>query len=179
MKLFVATDVHGSAYWAQRIVDNFVESGADMLVLLGDVYNHGPRNPFPREYDPMRVAEIFNSVADKTVAVQGNCDSEVDAMISRFPFVKDCVIPLGGRRLYFTHGHVYNSARLPNVSEGDAVIYGHFHVNGYERVNGVHCVCLSSAALPKDSPAYLTADDGGLTVNGFDGEKIFSLMFEV
>ena len=63
MKYFVATDIHGSAYWAKKVADKFVASGADLLVLLGDVYNHGPRNPFPQDYAPMKVAEIFNALS--------------------------------------------------------------------------------------------------------------------
>ena len=69
MKYFVATDIHGSAYWAKKVADKFVTSGADLLVLLGDVYNHGPRNPFPQDYAPMKVAEIFNALSGKIVAV--------------------------------------------------------------------------------------------------------------
>ena len=76
MKLFVATDIHGSAYWAERIVNAFKQSNADKLILLGDVYNHGPRNPFPRDYAPMRVAQAFNEIAGSVVAVKGNCDSD-------------------------------------------------------------------------------------------------------
>ena len=179
MKLFVATDVHGSAYWAERIVNKFRQSQADALVLLGDIYNHGPRNPFPQDYAPMRVAEIFNAVADKIVAVKGNCDSEVDQFISQFPFVNDCVIPFkGGKRLYCTHGHVYNKHELPPVAAGDIVIYGHFHFNDHQCVDGVHCIGLSSVALPKDKAAYATADERGVEVFDFDDERLFFVGFD-
>ena len=47
MKYFVASDIHGDSYWAQRIVDAFKESGADKLILLGDTLYHGPRNDLP------------------------------------------------------------------------------------------------------------------------------------
>ena len=168
MKLFVATDVHGSAYWADRIVEQFNRSNCDMLILLGDVYNHGPRNPFPRDYQPMTVAKTFNKIADKIVAVKGNCDSEVDEMISEFPFVAHQVIPLGGRRLYFTHGHVYNKGNLPKLSRGDVLFYGHFHKNEMEVVNGVLCVNVSSVSLPKDVPSFCIVDDKGATLYGFN-----------
>ncbi len=177
MKLFVATDIHGSAYWAERVAMKFVESGADFMILLGDVYNHGPRNPFPRDYAPMRVAEIFNKLADKLIAVQGNCDSEVDRMISGFPFVRDCVIPLGGRRFYFTHGHIYNKNNLPCIAIGDVLIYGHFHLNEYSLINGVHCLNVSSASLPKDKGAYCIADERGITLFDFGGNIINSVLF--
>ena len=177
MKLFVATDVHGSAYWAQRIVTQFKQSNADKLILLGDVYNHGPRNPFPREYAPMKVAEAFNAIADKIVAVKGNCDSEVDEMISDFTFVKEHVVTLGDRRLYFTHGHVHNKDNLPALSGGDALFYGHFHRNEITLVDGVLCVNVSSVALPKDTSSYCIVDEGGASIFDFDGKVILQKQF--
>ena len=178
MKLFIATDVHGSAYWANCTVQEFKRLNCDLLVLLGDVYNHGPRNPFPRDYAPMKVAEIFNGIANKVVAVKGNCDSEVDEMISEFPFVKQEIIPLGNRKLYFTHGHVYNKDNLPCLSKGDVLFYGHFHKNEITVVDGVTCVNVSSVSLPKDKSAYCVVDESGITLYGFDGEVILHKSFE-
>lgn len=178
MKLFVATDVHGSAYFAERIVDEFKRSNCDLLILLGDVYNHGPRNPFPKDYAPMKVAEAFNEVASKLVAVKGNCDSEVDQMISEFPFVQQVIIPFGNHRMYFTHGHVYNKDNLPSLTAGDLLFYGHFHKNEITEVDGVTCVNVSSASLPKDESAYCIADGAGITLFGFDGKVILRKKFE-
>ena len=173
MKLLIATDIHGSSYWAKRVVDKLIQTRADALVLLGDVYNHGPRNPFPAEYAPMEVAAALNSVADKIIAVTGNCDSEVDQMISDFPFVRDSVIPLENRRLYFTHGHVFNKDSLPNLSRGDVMFYGHFHVSEITSVNGITCVNVGSAALPKDGAnVYCVADDNAVTIYDFDDNVI-------
>ena len=177
MKLFIATDVHGSAYWAERIVEEFKRANCDMLILLGDVYNHGPRNPFPRDYAPMRVAEVFNQIADKVIAVKGNCDSEVDQMISDFPFVQQEIIPQKNRLLYFTHGHVYNKNNLPRVSAGDVLFYGHFHQNEISVVDGVTCVNVSSAALPKDKSSYCIVDDAAVILYDFDGKVILQKTF--
>lgn len=177
MKLFVATDIHGSAYWTEQLLDKFSQSCADMLILLGDVYNHGPRNPFPRDYAPMRVAEMLNSIANKVVAVKGNCDSEVDQMISSFPFVCHNVIPFDGRRLFFTHGHMFNKDHLPQLASGDVVFYGHFHVNEIVDVDGITCVNVSSASLPKDQPAYCIVSSDGITLYSFDDEVILCKTF--
>ena len=178
MKLFVATDIHGSSYYTEQIVCKFKSSGADMLILLGDVYNHGPRNPFPRDYAPMKVADMLNAIADKVVSVKGNCDSEVDEMISEFPFVKEKVLPLGKRKLYCTHGHVYNKDNLPSLSKGDVLIYGHFHKTELNVVNGVYCLNVSSASLPKDRSAYCIVDEIGATVYDFDGNVIITQQFD-
>ena len=177
MKLFVATDIHGSAYYAECVVEKFKASGADFLVLLGDVYNHGPRNPFPRDYAPMKVSELLNSVSDKIIAIQGNCDSDVDQMISRFTFVKHNVLPLGNRKLFLTHGNVYNKDNLPELSCGDVIMYGHFHRNEAGKANGVYFVNVSSVSLPKDVSAYALVEETGVTLYGLDGEVILTLSF--
>ena len=177
MKLFIATDLHGSAYYAERVIDKFNKSGADMLILLGDVYNHGPRNPFPKDYAPMKVAELFNSISGKVMSVQGNCDSAVDQMISSFPFVENNIIPLNRRKLFLTHGHVYNKLSLPQLNKGDVLIYGHFHVNESVIVDGIYCINLSSASLPKDTSAYCIIDEQGAVIYDFDDKVILTQQF--
>ena len=177
MKLFIATDIHGSSFYAERVIEKFHKSNADMLILLGDVYNHGPRNPLPKDYAPMKVADMLNAIADKVVSVQGNCDSAVDQMISKFPFVEHNVIPLGKRKLFLTHGHVYNKNSLPMLSQGDVLIYGHFHVNESAIVNGVYCLNVSSASLPKDTSSYCIVDEKGATIYDLDDNVILTREF--
>lgn len=173
MKLFIATDIHGSAYWAERVLQKFTSSDAEMLVLLGDIYNHGPRNPFPQDYAPMRVAEMLNKIAPKILAIQGNCDSEVDQMISDFPFVTHNVLPFFGRKLFFTHGHLFNKSNLPHLSRGDVLFYGHFHKNEIVECGGVICVNVGSCALPKDGIAsYCVVDETGISICDFSDKPI-------
>ena len=166
MKYLIATDIHGSAYYANKAVQKFQKYNAEQLILLGDIYNHGPRNPFPKDYAPMRVADVLNAIAGKVVAVKGNCDSEVDQMISAFPFVGNYVLPLEDRRAYFTHGHVFNKLTPPTTAvKGDVVLYGHFHVNEIVENDGVICVNVGSAALPHDGRnAYCLLTDSSVTL---------------
>ena len=95
MKLMFASDIHGSAYWAEKVVKRFEEEQADYLVLLGDILYHGPRNPLPKDYNPQAVIQLFNNIKDKIIAIRGNCDSEVDQMVLEFPITADYnIIPL-------------------------------------------------------------------------------------
>ena len=64
MKLMFASDIHGSAYYAQLLKDKYIEEKADKLVLLGDLLYHGPRNDLPKEYAPKQVIDILNSLKD-------------------------------------------------------------------------------------------------------------------
>ena len=85
MKLMFASDIHGSLPATERVLELFEQNGADWLILLGDLLNHGPRNALPAGYQPAQVAERLNHYSDKIIAVRGNCDSEVDQMLLTFP----------------------------------------------------------------------------------------------
>ena len=85
MKLMFASDIHGSLPATECVLERFTQSGAQWLVILGDVLNHGPRNALPEGYAPAQVAERLNEQASRIIAVRGNCDSEVDQMLLHFP----------------------------------------------------------------------------------------------
>ena len=44
IKLMVASDIHGSAYYCKKMLEAFDREQADRLLLLGDILYHGPRN---------------------------------------------------------------------------------------------------------------------------------------
>ena len=44
MKYLVASDLHGSAYWCEKVLEKFEASEAEKTILLGDILYHGPRN---------------------------------------------------------------------------------------------------------------------------------------
>ena len=45
MKLLFASDLHGSAYYAEKLEELIRNEAPDKTVLLGDLLYHGPRNP--------------------------------------------------------------------------------------------------------------------------------------
>ena len=177
MKFVIASDLHGSAYYAKKLQEIFIAEKADMLVLLGDIYNHGPRNPLPREYAPMQVAEVLNGLKDRLLVIKGNCDSQVDTLISEFDFIEDGVIVSGGKTAFLTHGHVYNKDSAPK-QKFDAVLYGHFHTGFIERINGTVFANAGSLSLPKnDTPSsYLVLEEGRLSLKETnDGKEIVAV----
>ena len=86
MKVLVISDIHGSGYYADKIREIVERENPEKIILLGDLYYHGPRNDLSQEYNPMKVAETLNSMKDRLLVVRGNCDAEVDEMISEFKF---------------------------------------------------------------------------------------------
>lgn len=163
MKVLIASDIHGSAYWTERLVQAIEQERPDRIVLLGDLLYHGPRNDLPREYDPKRVAPLLNELAatGKLVAVRGNCDAEVDQMVLDFPCMADYaqLVDEDGRTLFLTHGHVFGAGfhnsvdHLPALPAGTAVVYGHTHVKVSEEAPahpGVWAFNPGSVSIPKD-----------------------------
>ncbi|VFS80063.1 Phosphodiesterase yfcE [Raoultella planticola] len=120
MKLMFASDIHGSLPATERVLERFAQSGAQWLIILGDVLNHGPRNALPEGYAPADVAVKLNGVAQRVIAVRGNCDSEVDQMLLDFPVTAPWQQVLSERtRLFLTHGHLYSPENMPPLAAGD------------------------------------------------------------
>ena len=175
MKAVVISDIHGSGYYAEKIKEINERENPDKIILLGDLYYHGPRNELSQEYKPMKVAEILNSLKDKLLVVRGNCDAEVDEMISDFKFNDNIELTIDGIRFFFTHGHVYN---MDNVPENiDVLVFGHFHTGFIEEENGVIFVNSGSISLPKNNTAhsYLIIEDKNIILKDVDGNEIKEL----
>ena len=64
MKYLVISDIHGSSYYAKKIEEIFERENPEKIILLGDLYYHGPRNELTEEYNPMEVSKILNSHKD-------------------------------------------------------------------------------------------------------------------
>lgn len=163
VKVLIASDIHGSAYWAERLMEAVRREAPDRIALLGDLLYHGPRNDLPRDYAPKRVIPLLNDLASRLplTAVRGNCDSEVDQMVLDFPLMADCaeLVDEAGRALFLTHGHVYGTGlqnsvdRLPRLAPGSAVVFGHTHVkvNGESVAHpGIWAFNPGSVSIPKD-----------------------------
>ena len=89
MKWMIASDLHGSAYWCEKMIERYWEEKAGKLLLLGDILYHGPRNDLPRDYAPKRVIEMLNNMREQLLCIRGNCDCEVDQMVLQFPIMAD------------------------------------------------------------------------------------------
>lgn len=54
MQWMIASDLHGSAYYARALAEAFAREGADRLVLLGDLLYHGPGTTCPGNTPPRK-----------------------------------------------------------------------------------------------------------------------------
>ena len=173
MNIMIASDIHGSALYCRELLAAFKREGAERLLLLGDILNHGPRNGLPEDYDPMAVAEMLNAVKDRIICVRGNCDSEVDGMVLDFPITAEAVILYAGTAIvYAAHGHKCGEFDPPPHGDGDILLAGHTHVPKCGVHDGYIYMNPGSVSMPKeDSPrSYMTLTDDGFSWKTLDGE---------
>ena len=173
MKWMIASDIHGSAYYCEKLLEAYKSEQADRLLLLGDILYHGPRNDLPRDYAPKKVIEMLNERKQDILCVRGNCDTEVDQMVLQFPVLADyAVLTAGTRLIYVTHGHVYNNAKLPPIQPGDILLHGHTHIPACEELDTHTYLNPGSVSIPKEnSPhSYMTFDGNEFVWKDLDGE---------
>ena len=177
MKLMFASDIHGSLPATERVLERFAQSGAQWLIILGDVLNHGPRNALPVGYAPAQVADKLNQYADKIIAVRGNCDSEVDQMLLHFPMTAPWQqVLLGQNRLFLTHGHLFSPDNLPPLSTGDVLVYGHTHIPVASRHGDIVHFNPGSVSIPKGGnvPSYGMLEENLLRVIALNDQQVIA-----
>ena len=171
MKLMIASDLHGSAYYTRKLLDAFEQEQPQKLLLLGDLLYHGPRNDLPRDYAPKEVTAMLNALSDRILCVRGNCEAEVDQMVLDFPVMADyCILFEQGKTIYVTHGHLFGETNPPKLRDGDILLTGHTHVpacvdHGYWYLNP------GSVSIPKNGSwhGYMTLEDGRFLWKDLDG----------
>ena len=176
MKWFVASDIHGSAYYCEKMLQAFDREKADRMLLLGDLLYHGPRNDLPRGYDPREVIRLLNERRGRILCVRGNCEAEVDQMVLQFPVMADyCVLCVGERVIYATHGHLFGEEDPPPLQAGDILLGGHTHVPKCADHGDYWYINPGSVSLPKEGShrGYLLIGEE-FVWKDLEGERILS-----
>ena len=179
MKLMIASDLHGSAFYTEQLLKAYENEQPEKLVLLGDLLYHGPRNDLPDRYAPKEVIKLLNEFRVTPLCVRGNCDAEVDQMVLNFPIRADSMLlPLEGDRCAFvTHGHLFNTECPPPHKKGDVLIHGHTHVHGVWPQGDYTYINPGSAALPKEGQprSYMIYEDGVFAIKHLEtGDVLMS-----
>ncbi|MBQ2384864.1 MAG: phosphodiesterase [Clostridia bacterium] len=174
-RILIASDIHGDANTAERLVEIYKASGAEKLLLLGDILYHGPRNDLPAGYAPKKVIELLNPLKNEILAVRGNCDTEVDQMVLSFPILADyAYLSFDGLRIFATHGHKFNTDSLPPLAKGDILLHGHTHVPvAIEFGEDNLYINPGSLSIPKESSpkSYILYENGVFSFRTLEGEE--------
>lgn len=177
MKYLVASDLHGSNFYLDKLLSRVNIENPDKIILLGDILYHGPRNDLPKDYNPKEVCKKLNLIKNKILCVKGNCDAEVDEMVCDFKFNKNIRLKLNNKNFFFTHGHKYNIDNIPPKT--DILIYGHFHTGFFKIKNNVLCVNPGSVSIPKEQTknSYLLIENNLIYLKDLDGNLIEQKQF--
>lgn len=174
MKLMFISDLHGSAYYCEKIREIYEKECPDKIISVGDLLYHGPRNDLPKDYDTKKVTEILNYFKDKIIAVRGNCDSEVDQMVLNFPMMADyTTINVDNINMFITHGHLFSPENLPPLPKNSVFISGHIHLPVAEKKDGIYILNPGSASLPKENnpPSYMTYENCKFEIKEIETKK--------
>ena len=173
MKYLIASDIHGSAYYCQKMLTRFKEEQADRLLLLGDLLYHGPRNELPEGYAPKAVIDLLNAHKDVILCVRGNCEAEVDQMVLDFPVMAEyCILSEGKQLIMATHGHIHNLENPPKLQKGDILLHGHTHVPANIATETFRYLNPGSVSIPKEGSvhSYMTLENGCFLWKDLDGK---------
>ncbi|MCH3986652.1 MAG: phosphodiesterase [Lachnospiraceae bacterium] len=173
MKLMIASDIHGSAFYCCKMLAAMEQEKPDKLILLGDILYHGPRNDLPEEYAPKKVIAMLNPLRDKILCIRGNCDTEVDQMVLDFSVLSEqAILFVNGKTLVLKHGHRLSGIDLPPVEPGEYLVCGHTHVPKMEmREGGYWYINPGSVSLPKgNSPHSYCIFEDHFVWKDLDGE---------
>lgn len=166
MKYIIASDIHGSAYWCEKLISKIEEIQPDNIILLGDILYHGPRNDLPKDYAPKKVIPMLNQYANNIISCGGNCDAQVDQYVLDFDVSSTSnYIEDGTCNIFLTHGHIYNPRNMPSeLACGDIFLYGHTHIKQDEIIDSIHIFNPGSTSIPKDGTNSIgLLDDGTLS----------------
>lgn len=176
MKIIVISDTHGSVS-ALEMVKKYIQSDVNCIIHAGDVYYFGPRNPLPSGHAPGSLSLQFNSLNIPLICAKGNCDSDVDQLVSNFPLCDPfAFVVYNGIKIFVTHGHRYSNEDLLKLSKQwniNIVVSGHTHMARLEKIDGVIFLNPGSCALPKNFPGMGVIGDRSVELrNLLDGSIV-------
>ena len=156
MKLMIASDIHGSAYYCEKMIEH--TKGKKLtnyyyqvtFFIMGQV-----KNDLPKDYNPKAVITMLNAMKEDLLCVRGNCDTEVDQMVLEFPILADyCFIELDGHTIFATHGHHHNPANPPMLKKGEILLNGHTHIPANQDMADFIYMNPGSVSIPKENSAH-------------------------
>ncbi len=181
MKLLIASDIHGSLHYCEKLVERYKEEKCDKLVLLGDVLYHGPRNDLPEGYNPKGVIALLNGMAEEILCVRGNCEAEVDQMVLDFDVLAEyAVLYVSGKMVFLTHGHKFNKENPPKLKKGDIIFNGHTHISKMESFgDGYFYFNPGSVSIPKENTprGYMILTEIGIVHKDLEGNVLGEYSF--
>lgn len=174
MKFLIFSDIHGCADSAAFIVKKTEEEDPDKVLILGDILYHGPRNDIPAQYNPKAVISELERIADRILAVRGNCEAEVDQMVLSFPCLsQEALVFADGNTIFLTHGHIYSEENRPQ--KGYTHFFsGHTHLHVLKKKDGIVFLNPGSISIPKGGQdrSYAIYEGGRIEIRRMSDDSV-------
>lgn len=150
MRILVVSDTHGDVHGLIHLLRS--NSAAEVVIHCGD-----------GAQDVQEVRSLFP--AKMFINVRGNCDFCCDV-----PYAQN--ITLEGKKIFITHGHLYNVkcdlyplSLAAREMEADLVIFGHTHVPVQIYDDGLYMLNPGSLKGYKGTYALVDITDKGILIN--------------
>lgn len=150
MRILVVSDTHGDVYNFLRVIRKHTD--AEVVIHCGDGAD-----------DLFDVKRMFTD--RMFISVRGNCDFCCDS-----PNVE--TITLEGKKLFITHGHIYNvkydllNLTLAGKEAGaDLVLFGHTHIPTSVYEDGMYLLNPGSLRGYDGSYALVDVSEKGILIN--------------
>lgn len=175
MKYLIVSDIHGSIDSANIIIRKFNELKCDMILCLGDVLYHGPRNDLPANYNPKEVIKLLNDYKDKIICIKGNCEAEVDQMVLDFKILDSYDSIINNISVHLEHGHHLDEYK----GDERLVLFGHTHVPKLDLKDNHIFINPGSITIPKNNSkrSYAIWDDNTITCLSTDDDVVFKYTY--
>lgn len=175
MKYLICSDIHGSSESVEYLIQKFKNEKCDLILCLGDVLYHGPRNDLPQNYNPKEVIRLLNEYKDFILCVRGNCEAEVDQMVLDFQILDSFDGIINGIKVHLEHGHHLDEY----AGDAKIILYGHTHIPVCEVKNNQCYINPGSITIPKASSkrGYAIWDEHCITGYTMDNEKTYEYKY--
>ena len=163
MKVLIVSDIHGGYQNIKKVIND--NPNFDLLLILGDILFGGDKS--------LEISKLLNKYTSKIISVCGNCDSYTNnSMLEFFDDKLYVTIPIDGKLVFITHGHVYNKYNVPNLPY-DVYIQGHTHVPIMEYSDKLY-LNPGSITRPRGGSikSYIFYEDGEFILKSVDENKI-------
>lgn len=175
MKYLICSDIHGSIDSVELLIQEFETSNCDMIICLGDVLYHGPRNDLPAAYAPKEVIKALNPLKDKIICIKGNCEAEVDQMVLDFEIQNQLDMKINGLNVHLEHGHHLDEYK----GNADVVLYGHTHIPVIDKKDNKVFINPGSITIPKagSKRGYAIWDENKITLYAADKSVVLEYIY--
>ena len=164
MKYIVISDIHGGINELNKVLDLYKKLNCSKILLLGDLFDYG-FNKYSEE-----IITKLNSYKSDIIAVSGNCDNNIYDLLFDIPYIRN--IDLNNKKIFMTHGHLYNRNDLIK-QEADLIFIGHSHISSIEKLENK--IIINPGSLAKSrlgSNSFCLVTEESISIRNLDNEII-------